>query len=240
MIGSVQTHPGADARSLTDPVAVVALSVQPDPAQIFFCENGVAGLKGCTLDGMSGTAQFDIAISDVSDPAGLGTYDFTLHYDNTLFDPPSITDNGLLGSTGRSVLCSTTSPSPTTMHHVCTSTEITPAGSMWTGAMALARVVLHVQSAYREATLAQNDNAIVSRFDETDIQVLNGCHNPLNDGTTVILGQPPCDGLLLPGVSTTGSLTAARSAFTIRRLEADSQLSCGAWSLTVTLRAPAL
>ena len=226
MIASVQSPRPAGARSFADSSAVVALSVQPDPAQDFFCENGVAGLKGCTSDGTTGTVRFDVAISDVTDPAGLGTYDFTLNYDDTLFDPPSITDSGLLGSTGRSVLCSTISPLPTAVRQVCTSTEVLPAGPIWTGAMAVAHVVLHVQDVYRSAMLAQSDNAIVSRFDETRVGVLNGCHKPLNDGATVIPGQPRCDGVLLAGVSFDGSLADASSAFTLRRLEGDIDENC--------------
>ena len=206
----------------------VAWAKSPDIQQVFLCENGTAGVNGCTLDGISGTVEFDEVLFNQTDPSGLGAYEFTLHYDNLIFNAPIITDSGVLGSTGRPVTCTMTIPLETQVHWGCASTGLTPPGPIWIGPKVMAHVVFTIKSFTRSTLYAHKENGIVSRFDDTGTEGANICGWPLNDGTGFVLpGQTSeCQGVLLPGILPGGLIADSHSFITIRRLEGDLDKNC--------------
>jgi len=195
---------------------------------VFLCENGATGVNGCTQDGIDGTVQFDEVLANQTDPNGLGAYEFTLHYNNLVFNAPIITDSGKLGSTGRPVTCTMTIPLETQVHWGCASTGLTPAGPIWTGPMVMAHVIFPIKSFARGSLYPHKENGVVSRFDDTGTKGANICGQSLNDGTGyVVPGQTPeCQGVLLPGVLPGGLLADSYSFVTIRRLEGDIDKNC--------------
>ena len=207
---------------------MVAWTKSPHVQQVFLCENGTNGVNGCTTDGINSTVEFDEILANQTDPNGLGAYEFTLHYDNTIFSAPIITDSVVLGSTGRAVTCAMTIPLETQVHWACASIGLTPIGPIWTGPMVMAHVVFPLKDLTRASLFPHKENGIVSRFDDTGTEAANVCGQPLNDGTGFVApGQTTeCQGVLLPGVLPGGLLADSSSFITVRRLEADVDKNC--------------
>ena len=224
----------------------VAWSKSPANQQVFLCEGGSVGVQGCTADGKNGTVGFDEIMTNQGDPNGLGAFEFTLHFDNLVFNVPVICGTNvaicptsgsyvdisaawaLFNAAGRSLVCTMTIPQETQIHVACASTGPIGVGPVWVGAQVMAHVVMQVKDFTRASLFPHKENGIISRFDDTGTEPANTCGQPLNDGTGfVVPGQTTeCQGTALLGILPGGLVADSHSFVTVRRLEGDLNKDC--------------
>ncbi len=232
----------------------VAWSKVGDDAQIFLCEAGTIGTNGCTANGKNGTVTFTEVMTNQGDPNGLGAFEFTLHFDNLIFNPPTICDSltpaaghttpvcpatgsivdvapavSLLLAGGRlTVSCSMSLALETQIRVACASTGPIGVGPVFIGAQNMAKVRLQIKDVVLGALKPHKENGIVTRVYDTGTEAANTCGWPLNDGTGLVLpGQTTeCQGKLLLGILPGGLIADSSLTITIRRLEADVTKDC--------------
>lgn len=224
----------------------VAWSKSPANQQVFLCEAGTVGLQGCTTDGKNGTVSFDEILTNQGDPNGLGAFEFTLHFNNLIFNVPTICGGptacpaqpasvvdlsaayALFSAAGRTLTCSMSLPLETQIRVACASTGPIGVGPTFIGAQTMATVHMQIKDFVRGSLYPHKENGIVTRFDDTGTELANTCGWPLNDGTGFVLpGQTTeCQGVALLGILP-GGLVADSTAFvTVRRLEGDVTKDC--------------
>jgi hypothetical protein len=225
----------------------VAWSKVADNPQTFLCEAGSIGTQGCTADGKNGNVSFEEVMTNQGDPNGLAAFEFTLHFDNTIFNAPTIcglnisicpatgsfvdlTDAvSLLLAGGRtSVTCTMSIPLETEIHVACASTGPIGVGPVFVGAKDMADVQLQIKDNVRGSLFPTKENGIVTRVDDTGTELANTCGQPLNDGTGfVVPGQTTeCQGVPLLGILPGGQVADSHLFITIRRLEGDVTKDC--------------
>jgi hypothetical protein len=150
---------------------------------------------------------FSEVLSNQGDTSGLGGFTFTVSYDATIWQAPTIDMSpgvALFAAAGRTLQCSAVDTSSGHDGIACASTGPFGSGPEWTGPHTLATVtfVLNPQLAQ---TLLSGGSGLQTTINDTAVQVTNSCGQPLNDGTIQpIPGQPECQGNLLPGVGPAG------------------------------------
>jgi uncharacterized repeat protein (TIGR01451 family) len=209
----------------------VAWSKDPSLLQVFLCENGSPPTNGCTVAGQTGLVEFDEVLTNQGDPNGLGSFEFTIKYDNTIFSAPSVDTSpaaALFTAAGRTLICTMSIPQETQTHVACASTGTLYVGPSWVGSQVMANVDIVIKASVRGALYPHKHNGIVTRIDDVGTEVANTCGQPLNDGTeTPLPGQESeCQGNLLLGVLPGGLLPDSVLFITIRRLEADLDKDC--------------
>jgi len=227
----------------------VAWSKVADNPQTILCEAGTIGTNGCTADGKNGNVSFEEVMTNQGDPNGLAAFEFTLHFDNLIFNVPVICGVGggvaacpatgsfvdisdaaaLLLAGGRTaVTCTMTLPQETQIHVACASTGPIGVGPVFIGAKDMADVQLQIKDNVRGGLYPTKENGIVTRVDDTGTEVANTCGQPLNDGTGfVVPGQTTeCQGVPLLGILPGGLLADTHLYITIRRLEGDVTKDC--------------
>jgi uncharacterized repeat protein (TIGR01451 family) len=224
----------------------VAWSKSPANQQVFLCEGGVVGVQGCTANGLAGTVSFQEIMTNQGDPNGLGAFQFTLHFDNSVFNVPvlcginvsicpttgSFVDISpawtLFNAAGRNLVCTMTIPQETQIQVACASTGPIGTGPVWVGPQVMANVTMQVKDFVRASLFPHKENGIISRFDDTGTEPANTCGQPLNDGTGfVVPGQTTeCQGVALLGILPGGLVADSHAFVTIRRLEGDVNKDC--------------
>lgn len=221
-----------------------------DNAQTFLCEAGTIGVQGCTADGKNGTVSFEEVMTNQGDPNGLAAFEFTLHFDNLIFNPPILCSSSGVGAPlcpatgsfvdvedavtlllagGRtSVSCTMSIPQETQIHVACASTGPIGVGPVFIGDKDMADVQLQIKDNVRGALFPHKENGIVTRVDDTGTEAANTCGQPLNDGTGfVVPGQTTeCQGTPLLGILPGGLIADSHLFITIRRLEGDVTKDC--------------
>ncbi len=227
----------------------VAWSKSPSIQQVFLCESGTPPTNGCTTSGQTGSVNFDEILTNQGDPNGLGAFEFTLHFDNLIFNVPTICNSNpistcpalgtasfvdigpattLFAAAGRTLICSMSLPQETQIHVACASTGPIGVGPVFVGAQIMAHVSMDIKDFVRGSLYPHKENGIVTRFDDTGTELANTCGWPLNDGTGYIVpGQTTeCQGVALLGILPGGLVADSSSFVTIRRLEADMDKDC--------------
>lgn len=227
----------------------VAWSKSPTNQQVFLCESGTVPVNGCTTSGKTGSVNFDEILTNQGDPNGLGAFEFTLHFDNLIFNVPTICNSNpistcpavgsasfvdigpavtLFAGAGRTLTCSMSLPQETQIHVACASTGPIGVGPVFVGAQVMAHVSMDIKDFVRGSLYPHKENGIVTRFDDTGTELANTCGWPLNDGTGyVVPGQTTeCQGNPLLGILPGGLVADSSSFVTIRRLEADMDKDC--------------
>jgi len=177
---------------------------------------------------------FNEVMVNQGDTAGLGGFSFDLYYDPTQYTAPSIDTSAaaaLFAAAGRTLDCSITNPQNGVVHVACASTGTFGSGPSWVGPQVMATVTLTTQDLLVEAIRPNKENGDVSVVKDSGVTVTNTCGQPLNDGSIQPLpGQPECQGVNLQGVGPGGVLTGnpngGQLAYTIRRLEGDTNRDC--------------
>lgn len=177
---------------------------------------------------------FNEVMINQGDTAGLGGFSFDLYYDPTQYTAPSINFApaiALFAAAGRTLDCTITNPQNGVIHAACASTGAFGSGPSWVGAQVMANVTLTTQDLLVEALRPNKENGDLSVVKDSGVTVVNTCGQPLNDGSIQPLpGQPECQGVNLQGVGPGGVLTGnpngGQLAYTIRRLEGDTNSDC--------------
>ncbi len=211
------------------PFTIVPPAVQwtksPTVANLFLAENAVPP--------NTGTFTFDEIMWNQGDPNGLGGFEFTLNYDNTIWLQPSIDMSpavALFAAAGRTLNCTMTQQLETQVHVACASTGPLYTGPVWTGPQVMAHVTMTLRDVVVEAIRPTKENGIVTAEKDTSVEPTNTCGWPLNDGTMQPLpGQTnECQGNPLLGILGGGQVANSDSVVveTIRRLEGDINKDC--------------
>lgn len=220
---------GCDSLNVIPPA--VAWSKDPAITQVFLCEGGTPPTNGCTAGGQAGYVEFNEVLTNQGDPNGLGAFEFTIQYDNTIFGNPIIDLSpavALFAASGRTLVCTMTVAMETQVKVACASTGPIGTGPVFVGSQVMATVRMPIKASVRGALYPHKENGIVTRVDDVGTEVANTCGQPLNDGTGLVLpGQTSeCQGQLLLGVLPGGLLPDSTIFITIRRLEADLDKDC--------------
>lgn len=166
-------------------------------------------------------------LSNPSDPAGLGGYQFDVNYDPNVFDPPVIQDQGQMNVGGHVTTCSMSVVLPGVIHVGCVAGAPLGSGASWIGPKTMATVRFDVAELVEKTIRPNKENGEYTDVVDTNTRVTNTCGQPLNDGTIQPLpGQPECQGNPLLGVGPGGSLPDTEARYTIRRLEGDIVSDC--------------
>jgi len=176
-------------------------------ANLWLCEG-----PACVLNGEGELVVAEL-VSSISDPDGLGAYEFQLKFDHKIFDI-AVEDAGFLGSTGRTVDCSMTVISENDIRFDCRSSGPVP-GPTGSGVLAFLHVLPEADLKYR--LTPGRENGVVRTILDENCELADVYRDPLADA----------DGNLLPGILPGGSVAVCSDAtITVRILEADLNLDC--------------
>jgi hypothetical protein len=145
--------------------ASVTLASDPQLSNIWVCSPG-QGACGQTVptsldhqDWQNGIVMNELMT--ISAPnLGIAGYQFELQYDATLFQPPQISDLGVLNHSGaRTTTCNQTNPRAGDVVFQCSSTGPENTAASWSGPRSVTQVTLTLQSGVRGTMTAASGNA---------------------------------------------------------------------------------
>jgi hypothetical protein len=166
----------------------------------------------CTHNG-EGELVIAERVFNVDDPDGLGSYEFQLKFDHSIFDIV-IEDAGFLGSTGRTVDCTMTIIGENDIRFGCVSSGPVP-GPTGSGVLALIHVT--PKADLKNRLTPGQENGLVGTIIDENCELADPYGDPLADSS----------GHLLPGILPGGQVaTCTGATITTRILEADLNLDC--------------
>jgi uncharacterized repeat protein (TIGR01451 family) len=181
----------------------------------------------------SGSITFAEVMTNQPDPAGLGAFEFQIHYNNAIWQQPDVNlqpaidlflNGGNLNDPGyvaKDLDC-TINHLETQVHVFCVSVGL-DVGPIWSGPEILALVTFTPKNLIVQSIKPAKFNGVVAWIKNTHIEAANVFGQPLNDGSSGF-GQ----GNLVPGILPGGQVDAGdpEVVVTIRRLEGDVTKDC--------------